>query len=104
MNIGRKYLLPGAQRKLGEFCFMSSECIREVSASEPCRTCDGQHDLHTIVCSIASQSVTEVLYSGDVDLLTYLSVSKTECLVTITCEPPQTYYTSYVHWLRELCI
>jgi hypothetical protein len=32
LNIGRKYLLPGAQRKLGEFCFLSSHCMREVSA------------------------------------------------------------------------
>jgi len=51
LNIGRKYLLPGAQRKLGEFCFMSSQCMREVSASEPCRTYDRQHDLHAIMCT-----------------------------------------------------
>jgi len=56
------------------------------------------------MCSTASQSVQEVLYSGDMDLLTYLSVSKTKYLVTTTCEPPQTYYTSSVLWLREICI
>ena len=51
-----------------------------------------------------SQSVKEVLYSGDVDLLTYLSVSKTESLLPSTCEPLQTSCTSSVHWLRELCV
>jgi len=77
--------------------------MREVSASEPCRTYGMQHDLHAIMCSIASQSVHEVLYSGDMDLLTYLSVSKTKYLVTTTGEPLQTFYTSSVHWLREIC-